>query len=86
MIQAAPRLTEHGHRQQRNVQGTYFQSKTELTSNKADENISIDELGYKIELTPRLDQSTAAIYSGTAQLSSRTFAKLSFGTPSPARG
>ena len=46
--------------------GRGFQFKTELTSTKVDENILVDELGYKIELTPRVDQSTAVIASGTS--------------------
>lgn len=57
--------------------GRGFQFKTELTSNKVDENILVDELGYKIELTPRFDQSTAAIASGTST-KSVTFAKPFF--------
>ena len=57
--------------------GRGFQFKTELTSSKVDENILVDELGYKIELTPRFDQSTAAIASGTST-KSVTFAKPFF--------
>ena len=54
--------------------GRGFQFKTELKSSKIDENILVDELGYKIELTPRFDQSTAVIASGTST-KSVTFAK-----------
>ena len=57
--------------------GRGFQFKTELTSTKVDENILVDELGYKIELTPRTDQSTAAIASGTST-KSVTFTKPFF--------
>ena len=57
--------------------GRGFQFKTELTSTKVDENILVDELGYKIELTPRFDQSTAVIASG-ASTKSVTFAKPFF--------
>ena len=57
--------------------GRGFQFKTELTSSKVDENILVDELGYKIELTPRVDQSTAVIASGTST-KSVTFAKPFF--------
>ena len=57
--------------------GRGFQFKTELKSNKVDENILVDELGYKIELTPRVDQSTAAIASGTST-KSVTFTKPFF--------
>lgn len=57
--------------------GRGFQFKTELTSKKVDENILVDELGYKIELTPRFDQSTAAIASGTST-KSVTFVKPFF--------
>ena len=57
--------------------GRGFQFKAELTSNKIDENILVDELGYKIELTPRFDQSTAAIASGNST-KSVTFAKPFF--------
>ena len=57
--------------------GRGFQFKTELTSKKIDENILVDELGYKIELTPRVDQSTAVIASGTST-KSVTFAKPFF--------
>ena len=57
--------------------GRGFQFKTELKSGKVDENILVDELGYKIELTPRVDQSTAAIASGTST-KSVTFAKPFF--------
>ena len=57
--------------------GRGFQFKTELKSSKIDENILVDELGYKIELTPRFDQSTAAIASGTST-KSVTFAKPFF--------
>ena len=57
--------------------GRGFQFKTELKSSKVDENILVDELGYKIELTPRFDQSTAAIASGTST-KSVTFAKPFF--------
>lgn len=46
--------------------GRGFQFKAELKSSKVDENILVDELGYKIELKPRSDQSTAAIASGTS--------------------
>ena len=46
--------------------GRGFQFKTELKSSKIDENILVDELGYKIELTPRFDSSTAVIASGTS--------------------
>ena len=57
--------------------GRGFQFKTELKSSKIDENILVDELGYKVELTPRFDQSTAAIASGTST-KSVTFAKPFF--------
>jgi len=57
--------------------GRGFQFKTELTSNKIDENILVDELGYKIELTPRFDQSVATIASGTST-KSVTFVKPFF--------
>ena len=57
--------------------GRGFQFKTELKSSKVDENILVDELGYKIELTPRFDQSTAAIASGTST-KSVTFTKPFF--------
>ena len=57
--------------------GRGFQFKTELKSSKVDENILVDELGYKIELTPRVDQSTAVIASGTST-KSVTFAKPFF--------
>lgn len=57
--------------------GRGFQFKTELKSSKVDENILVDELGYKIELTPRVDQSTAAIASGTST-KSVTFTKPFF--------
>ena len=57
--------------------GRGFQFKTELKSGKVDENILVDELGYKIELTPRFDQSTAVIASGTST-KSVTFAKPFF--------
>ena len=57
--------------------GRGFQFKTELTSTKIDENILVDELGYKVELTPRFDQSTAVIASGTST-KSVTFAKPFF--------
>ena len=57
--------------------GRGFQFKTELKSGKVDENILVDELGYKIELTPRFDQSTAPIASGTST-KSVTFTKPFF--------
>ena len=57
--------------------GRGFQFKTELTSKKVDENILVDELGYKIELTPRFDQSVATIASGTST-KSVTFVKPFF--------
>ena len=57
--------------------GRGFQFKTELKSSKIDENILVDELGYKVELTPRFDQSTAVIASGTST-KSVTFAKPFF--------
>ena len=56
--------------------GRGFQFKTELKSAKVDENILVDELGYKIELTPRTDQSQP-IASGTST-KSVTFAKPFF--------
>ena len=46
--------------------GRAFQFKAELTSDKVDENILVDELGYKVELDPRTDSSNAAIASGTS--------------------
>jgi len=57
--------------------GRGFQFKTELTSSKVDENILVDELGYKIELTPRVDQSVQPIASGTST-KSVTFTKPFF--------
>ena len=57
--------------------GRGFQFKTELKSNKVDENILVDELGYKIELTPRFDQPNAATASGTST-KSVTFTKPFF--------
>ena len=57
--------------------GRAFQFKAELTSNKIDENILVDELGYKIELNPRFDQSNEAIASGTST-KSVTFEKPFF--------
>ena len=57
--------------------GRGFQFKTELTSTKIDENILVDELGYKIELTPRTDQSVQPIASGTST-KSVTFTKPFF--------
>ena len=57
--------------------GRAFQFKAELISNKIDENILVDELGYKIELNPRFDQSNAAIASGTST-KSVTFEKPFF--------
>jgi hypothetical protein len=57
--------------------GRAFQFKAELISNKIDENILVDELGYKIELNPRSDQSNAAIASGTST-KSVTFEKPFF--------
>ena len=57
--------------------GRGFQFKAELTSTKVDENILVDEVGYKIELTPRVDQSTAVIASGTST-KSVTFTKPFF--------
>lgn len=57
--------------------GRAFQFKTELTSDKIDENILVDELGYKVELTPRTDQSVQAIASGTST-KSVTFTKPFF--------
>ena len=57
--------------------GRGFQFKTELTSTKVDENILVDELGYKIELTPRTDQSVQPIASGTST-KSVTFTKPFF--------
>jgi len=57
--------------------GRGFQFKAELTSDKVDENILVDELGYKIELTPRFDQSNGAIASGTST-KSVTFTKPFF--------
>ena len=41
--------------------GRAFQFKAELTSGKIDENILVDELGYKIELNPRFDHSLQAL-------------------------
>ena len=57
--------------------GRGFQFKTELTSKKVDENILVDELGYKIELTPRVDQTVQPIASGTST-KSVTFTKPFF--------
>jgi predicted phage tail protein len=57
--------------------GRAFQFKAELISSKIDENILVDELGYKIELNPRFDQSNAAIASGTST-KSVTFEKPFF--------
>ena len=57
--------------------GRGFQFKTELKSSKVDENILVDELGYKIELTPRVDQSVQPISSG-ASTKSVTFTKPFF--------
>jgi len=57
--------------------GRAFQFKAELSSSKIDENILVDELGYKIELNPRFDQSNAAIASGTST-KSVTFEKPFF--------
>jgi len=57
--------------------GRGFQFKTELKSTKIDENILVDELGYKIELTPRTDQSVQPIASGTST-KSVTFTKPFF--------
>ena len=57
--------------------GRAFQFKAELTSSKIDENILVDELGYKVELNPRFDQSNAAIASGTST-KSVTFEKPFF--------
>ena len=57
--------------------GRAFQFKTELSSSKIDENILVDELGYKVELNPRFDQSNAAIASGTST-KSVTFEKPFF--------
>ena len=57
--------------------GRAFQFKTELKSSKIDENILVDELGYKVELNPRFDQSNAAIGSGTST-KSVTFEKPFF--------
>ncbi|BAQ93184.1 phage-related protein tail component-like protein [uncultured Mediterranean phage uvMED] len=57
--------------------GRGFQFKTELSSGQVDENILVDELGYKIELTPRFDQSVATIASGTST-KSVTFVKPFF--------
>jgi predicted phage tail protein len=57
--------------------GRAFQFKAELTSDKIDENILVDELGYKVELDPRSDQSNAAIASGTST-KSVTFEKPFF--------
>ena len=57
--------------------GRAFQFKAELTSGKIDENILVDELGYKVELTPRFDQSNAVIASGTST-KSVTFEKAFF--------
>ena len=57
--------------------GRAFQFKAELTSGKIDENILVDELGYKIELNPRFDQSNEAIASGTST-KSVTFEKPFF--------
>ena len=51
--------------------GRAFQFKAELTSDKVDENILIDELGYKVEVSPRTDQSNGAIASGTSTSQSR---------------
>ena len=57
--------------------GRAFQFKVELTSDKIDENILVDELGYKIELNPRSDHSDEAIASGTST-KSVTFEKPFF--------
>ena len=57
--------------------GRAFQFKAELSSNKVDENILVDELGYKVELNPRFDQSNGAIASGTST-KSVTFQKPFF--------
>ena len=57
--------------------GRGFQFKTELTSDKVDENILVDELGYKIELLPRFDHPVQAIASGTST-KSVTFTKPFF--------
>ena len=57
--------------------GRAFQFKAELTSDKVDENILIDELGYKVEVSPRTDQSNGAIASGTST-KSVTFSKPFF--------
>ena len=55
--------------------GRAFQFKAELTSDKVDENILVDELGYKVEVSPRTDQSNGAIASGTSTKS------VTFGKP-----
>ena len=57
--------------------GRGFQFKTELTSTKVDENILVDELGYKIELLPRFDHPVQPIASGTST-KSVTFTKPFF--------
>lgn len=57
--------------------GRGFQFKTELTSDKVDENILVDELGYKIELLPRFDHPVQPIASGTST-KSVTFTKPFF--------
>lgn len=57
--------------------GRAFQFKAELTSNKVDENILIDQMGYEALLQPRSDHSNAPIASGTST-KSVTFNKRFF--------
>ena len=54
-----------------------FQFRAVLTSTDVNESILVDELGYKVELTPRTDQSVQAIASGTST-KSVTFTKPFF--------
>jgi|TARA_R100000482_G_scaffold45639_1_gene15962 predicted phage tail protein len=57
--------------------GRAFQFKAELTSNKIDENILIDQVGYQVLVNPRVDQIHTAIASGTST-KSVTFQKPFF--------
>ena len=57
--------------------GRAFQFKAELSSNKVDENILIDQMGYQILVNPRVDQIHTAIASG-ASTKSVTFQKPFF--------
>jgi predicted phage tail protein len=59
------------------LKGRAFQFKVELTSDKVDENILVDELGYKMKLKSRTESSDAEIASGTST-KSVTFEKPFF--------